>query len=242
MDLLAQYPQAGLCSTLSLIMSEGGEPNGIIPTLIVARQSIFLSPQKSLQTLHRYGSWFTGNTVIYQRQALIEAGGFIQELGSYCDGFIQEVIALRHGACFIPESLACWRRMETGYAATTYANFERSLAVLKNATQLIRSNYGDLFPSYYINTWLKRHLFYSNLSTWYKVPEEQKQFIMQSSRLLHFIGNTKPWLARLLMTGVQLSTLIQAIFVRLYLLTRFFFSYNQKLFFLKMLFRRFIFR
>lgn len=217
MSLLARYPQAGLCSTLSRLIDETGKDKGIVQTPIISKQEFFLSPEEALQTLRQHGSWTMGNTSIYRRQALIEAGGFIPELGPFCDGFIQQVIALRYGACFIPEPLAAWRRMETGYASTTGANTERSLEIRQHAGRLMRSTYSDLFPPDYVAKWERQYLYTVGLSAWGSVCRQQDQFLTKCHE--HLLPASS-WLDRLFLSGLRLSVQAQALAVKLYFFVR----------------------
>ena len=119
MDLLQRYPSAGLCSSLSLIIDEEGRNRGLHPSLIISNHETFITPEKVSNILNTAGLWVMGNAAILKRKALLDSGGFISELHSFSDGFIYQVIALKYGACFIPEPLACWRRMDSGYALST---------------------------------------------------------------------------------------------------------------------------
>lgn len=190
MNLLAEYPQAGLCSTLSLIIDKESTNKSLFPTPIIARQECFLSPRESLRILRHHGSWFMGNTTIYHRQRLIDAGGFIPELRAFCDGFISQVIALKHGVCFIPEPLAAWRRMNTGYAATTSANLDTDLEITQHALHLMRTSYKDIFPLDYIknfgNNWrLHRVLINIRLNQQQEL-EDLKKIVASSNPIVNF--------------------------------------------------------
>jgi glycosyltransferase involved in cell wall biosynthesis len=60
MELLAQYPQAGLCSALLQLIGEDGGDKGWIKSPVISKTACFLPPEKVLTTLTRYGFWFTG--------------------------------------------------------------------------------------------------------------------------------------------------------------------------------------
>jgi len=51
------------------------------------------------------------------RNALTQAGGFDPELRWHADYFSFWVVALRNGACFIPETLALMRQRELTYSS-----------------------------------------------------------------------------------------------------------------------------
>jgi hypothetical protein len=91
-----------------------------------------------------------GNTTVSSRRALLEAVDFAKELGPFADGFTQQVIALRHGVCFIPEPLACWRRLETGYSQRASLDVEHHLERVSHMTHLMSTTYRDLFPPEYV--------------------------------------------------------------------------------------------
>lgn len=213
MTLLAQYPEAGLCSSLSLLLGGHGEDLGLFQTPIISKTSSFLPPEKALTILRRYGTWFMGNTTIYRRVALIEVGGFIPELQSFCDGFISQVIALKYGACFIPEPLAMWRRMETGYALTTIANPDVAIDIMHHTLQLMRSTYRDLFPADYVDDWQRRWL-YGASSIF--IVSSQKAQIAGLRRLLSFPARVD----RAFLGGLKLLLRIEYLVTKLYLFAR----------------------
>src|SRR5205807_1066688 len=100
MQMLAGFPSAGLCSTFSRIIDEEGRVVGIIDGgTFRPKHATYLSPADAGRALYRHGSWIQGNTTVFCRAALIGVGGFRPELASYCDGFAEEAIALRYGAC-----------------------------------------------------------------------------------------------------------------------------------------------
>lgn len=137
MHLLAEHPQARLCSTLGLYIDESGKELGLIANPIISETECFIIPAEAFRVLRERGPWVMGSSGIFRRQALIDAGGFIPEFHSFCDRFIHQVVALRHGACFIPEPLACWRWMKSGYHATTTANLRRNLDIKQYTAMIV---------------------------------------------------------------------------------------------------------
>jgi glycosyltransferase involved in cell wall biosynthesis len=153
MNCIARNPGVGLCSTLSYIMDGAGSFQGIVRMPIVLSEDGFLSPDEVLETLYAHGNWFMGNTTIYRRTAVVEAGGFRADLRSYCDGFASLVIARRYGACYVPAPLAVWRRMEGTYSQQAVSDIDATSEVIATAEQLMRTTYADLFPAPYIEQW-----------------------------------------------------------------------------------------
>jgi len=213
-NLLSQFPEAGLCSTLSGIMNEAGEYQGITHVPVISSSACFLSPAKALATLRRHGSWFMGNTVIYRRSALINAGGFIPELGPYCDGFIDLVLVLKYGGCFIPEPLAMWRKMPVAYSEIVRGNPDMTLEIMRTAKVLMGTTYRDLFPPEYIEDWEKGFLF----AITSKVVSDQYE--TQIAELRRLSGLSSP-VDKLFFKTLKISMTLQAFATKCYLFVRF---------------------
>jgi len=182
MSLLANYPEAGLCSTLSRSIDADGNDKGVFPSPVVSTTAAYVPPAEVRSLLLRYGSWIKGNTVIYQKQALILAGGYNPRLRAYADGFVQQVIALRHGACFIPYPLACFREMKTNYSAQALMDMETVTAILDSARELMTTRYADSFPAAYVPKWEKRFLWSARVSGWYSARRNDDRFCANPSR------------------------------------------------------------
>ena len=161
MGLLTQYPQAGLCSALLQLMGGHGEDKGWIKSPVISQTPCFLTPNEVLSTLNRDGFWVTGQTTILRRNAVLhDAEGFISELSFFADIFMDLNVALRYGACFIPEVLATWRVLDTGYAETIWNDVELSRAKFDATTQLMRSSkYAAIFPEAFTRVWERRGLY-----------------------------------------------------------------------------------
>jgi glycosyltransferase involved in cell wall biosynthesis len=159
MALLAAYPQAGLCSTVGRLIGEHGEDRGVRSLPVISRRSCFLSPADVRRALHKYGRWFEVGSVIYRRGAFELAGGYAEELGSFADNFSCLVVSLRHGACFVPEPLNCWRQAADGYGSRLAGNWEGLLERGRSITGLMRTAYGDLFPGDYVDDFYRQWLY-----------------------------------------------------------------------------------
>lgn len=162
MNILIKHPEAGLCSTLSWVIDEEGRHRGILPDLKISDKECFVSPEKALSVLSKEGRWIMGNTAVYKLSALVDSGGYIPELRSFCDGFIHQVISLKYGVCYIPEPLACWRRMESGYAVSTNRNPDIMKEVIQHAVFLMRTTYKDIFPEKYVRNFERMEFFFTH--------------------------------------------------------------------------------
>lgn len=156
--LLLAHPQAGLCSAPARLIDASGRDIGPFPTPRPLSAPGYIDPAQAARILMRDDSWMIGNTTIYRRTALVAVGGFRPELSSLTDGYASRAVALRDGACFIPEALGCWRRDDAGLAGQTAASLDRSLAVAAAAERLIEGEHKALFPAGYARRWRGRWL------------------------------------------------------------------------------------
>src|SRR5262249_58629460 len=115
-------------------------------------------PGAALREMLRDDSWFMGNTALYRRAALLAAGGFDERLAAFSDGYMCRLLALRHGACFTPETLAAWRRMEGGLAWSQALKTDQAREFVEFVKQRM-SEADGLFPAQYIYRWQRRYIF-----------------------------------------------------------------------------------
>lgn len=157
-SLLSRYPSAGLCSTLYYVTDREGKNRDLpFPDPFGSQQPDYhFGPEVIRRHFETRMPWIQGNTVIYRKAALIGVGGFRPELRSFCDGFVQHVIALRHGACFIPEPLAVCRLMPGSYSQSISINPATSRSIRDEAWRCMTEVHRDLFPPEYIRRWRSR--------------------------------------------------------------------------------------
>jgi len=162
--LLENSSDASICSSLSFIINEDGIIKQKFKTPKISRKPIYLSPKSVRKKFYIYGSWFMGNTTIYNTNRLKHAGGFPNQLGSYADNFITTVLAMEHGACFIPEFLACWRKHDSSYSAKTTRQDNEATSIMMAAKLIINNEYNNLFTIKLFNRWVKRWVY--DLCVW----------------------------------------------------------------------------
>ena len=218
LDLLARYPDSGLCSTLSRIIDEAGADQGLYPSPLVCRREAYLDPAISLRNLRYRGPWFMGNTTIYRRRFLVSAGGLDPSLRSFCDGFVAQVLALRHGACFIPEPLASWRRTRKGYADADNMAWQQRFEIRERAEELMRTTFRDTFPPDYVRHWERQSRFSAGVAGWRAIRRKQEEMVVE---LLGRLGPSNPAAEACLLFPLRVLTAVQAVWVRLYLFLRF---------------------
>ena len=152
--LLQQHPSAGVCfSQLAVFVDgtdvvrlyTGDETTG--PAFDLGREPHFLNPEQLIERLRRSYLWMSGNTVVVRRDALLEAGGFMPELEWHSEWFVYYVVALRHGACVIPDTLAMMREVPGTYSASGMGDPKRQRKVLKAMVAVLKApQHRDVLP------------------------------------------------------------------------------------------------
>jgi hypothetical protein len=133
---LRKYPTAGISFSRLAVFRDGSDE--ILPyteanhgiAFDLGTESQFLSPTDLRERLQRSYLWISANAVMANRTALMRAGGFDPELRWHADYFGFWVVALRHGACAIPETLALMRQRGQTYSSTGMARRKDQRATL----------------------------------------------------------------------------------------------------------------
>ncbi len=159
MRMLERFPDAGVCSALTRLATETGEVIGPFRTPMPLRDAGYIAPERVAQLLIRDDAWFSGNTTVINRAAALAVGGYRPELKAFTDMFLNVVLALRHGACFIPRFLAVWRRMHGGYASTLTADPAAMLVTFEAAQRLMCAPEQRVFTPEHVARWAGRWRF-----------------------------------------------------------------------------------
>jgi glycosyltransferase involved in cell wall biosynthesis len=149
---LKEHPSAGLCFSQLAVFVDGTDvvrryDGARGPEFDLGSEPHFLGPDQLLERLRRSYLWMSGNTVVVRRAALLEAGGFRPALRWHSEWLVYYVVALRYGACAIPETLAMMRERLGTYSATGMNNPQQQREVLRAMVEVIRSpEYRDVLP------------------------------------------------------------------------------------------------
>jgi len=156
--LLEAYPQAAIFSARSDLIDAAGLNKGRFHSPKPLTSAGFLDATTALGHMLRDDSWFMGDTALYRRSALLAEGKFDEKLGAFADGYMCRLLALRHGACFAPDTLAGWRRTEGGMAWSQAINTAQAPDFISLVEARMAGTEG-LFPAQYIYRWRRRYLF-----------------------------------------------------------------------------------
>ncbi len=166
MKLLARYPEAGICSTLSYQIDEKGRNMGYFVTPFLSTKEGFILPKKAVELAKKnWGGWVPGNTVIYKRKIFDEVGVLNPELGPAADSISNIIIACTYGMCFIPEALGGRRVVANSYTERVQQNpialekiqqgmkkFTLANDILKKLVTPVAAKHVDAVFSYMINS------------------------------------------------------------------------------------------
>jgi glycosyltransferase involved in cell wall biosynthesis len=151
MDLLEAFPQAGVCFGHTLTLN----PNTGYVTdhpLELSDESRFFMPHELAEAMGsraRPGMSVTipGNAAIWRRSAHLHCGGYREELRWHADWFTLQVVAMRHGACFVPEPLAINRVDRGSYSLAGQECWESQKEVLTSLLALMTADeFRDVWP------------------------------------------------------------------------------------------------
>jgi glycosyltransferase involved in cell wall biosynthesis len=146
MNLLMQYPQAGLCCS-DPVYFDGLTDDSTEHRLYLSDVPRYFSSTKVVETMRQRLFHIAGHTSIIKRSAMIEAGRLIPELKWHCDWFALLVIAFRYGICYIPKPLAALRVSSNSYSASGTRQWTTQREVLSHMLYLLKSpEYRDVLP------------------------------------------------------------------------------------------------
>ena len=216
MDLLSQYPQAGLCTGLGRLMDEQGRDSGLRALAVIAKQASFFPPAEVRRLLSKYGRWFALSSMIIKREALVAEGGQAAEVGSFADNLAAMVVALRHGACFIPEEFSSWRQKAGAHGSA--ADWERFWQQGTLIVELMRTKYADLFPPQFVDRFERHWHYVVNVSASVRTNTQAEQTLTKVFNRVAVPGTVADRISRSLL---RLMMRTQAGVWRLYALGKF---------------------
>lgn len=137
MAVLERHPEAGLCfSELGVIQGDSDRVEHFAD--IQAIRHIFdlsdlpdyMTPKQVQDRMQRAYLPISSNTVVVRRDALAALGWYPQDLEWHSDSFAYTVVALRHGACVVGDTLALIRASDGSYSQAGMRDEVRQTRVL----------------------------------------------------------------------------------------------------------------
>ncbi len=145
--LLGRNPNAKIClADLAQFDSVTGRVRYLRPRL--SPRAEYLDPARVAELLARRRLYMYGSMALFEREALLEFGGFPPDLKWYADWFTVLVFALRYGACYIPEALPTMRMLPGSFSAAGAKDAEAQKALFRRIFNLLRSDaYADVWTT-----------------------------------------------------------------------------------------------
>jgi hypothetical protein len=138
----ARHPEAGVC------VGHGSCTEGDDGPLIVndpgwCERPAFFTPTELCRRI-----WHTlpVSALILRRDAALAAGGFLSELAWYSDWFLNLVVAFRHGAIHIPETLGIHVVHGDSYSTNAHSRPEHIRVLVALLGRLTAPDFADVAP------------------------------------------------------------------------------------------------
>ncbi|MBX9690026.1 MAG: glycosyltransferase family 2 protein [Candidatus Obscuribacterales bacterium] len=134
--LLAQYPQASFCCSDGYL----DDGNSIWDILTGWRtEAGYISPQELAETTRRAGMarMPLSHTCIIRRAVIAKSDLWKSELECYCDWFFYQVLAFRHGCCFLPERLVTQKWSPNSYCERVKSDDKRHQRIFLEIIKLL---------------------------------------------------------------------------------------------------------
>ena len=139
LTVLARHPSASLCfSDLAVIADAGGDVRRF--PLYLSKRPCLLGPADIQRVLRRNYFNFPSHSVIYRRDHLLALGGFREDLQWLADWFVNDVLAIRHGACYVPGVLGYFRVTPNSYSVRGPRQAAAQRALVYRFVDLLQSN------------------------------------------------------------------------------------------------------
>jgi len=106
---LERFPHSGLWSGMVWLVDEQDRYIRMHPSPVIALGDAFFSGASCRTMVRRFGSWLTGQTTVYRREALLESGALDPSLKGLNDLLAALVVASRYGAAFSPAPVGVMR-------------------------------------------------------------------------------------------------------------------------------------
>ena len=161
-----RHPQAGISFSDPTEFYENDGGRKLHYPLHLSDRAVFYPPDQLVALFNRNYFHISSNTGLYRANAFRAAGGFDPDLHWMSDWFLVHVLAIRHGACYLPEPLTFMTVRGDSYSAVSLrdARAQRPM-LLKTLARLSTAPYADvkprlrkaaLMPEYHLRTlyWL----------------------------------------------------------------------------------------
>jgi hypothetical protein len=149
---LARSPGIGVWSAMAWLVDEADAPIRLHASPVVALSDAVFDPERCVRLASRFGSWFTGTTLMYHRAALDAVGRFDPAYGGLADLITALTMASLHGAAYTPHPYAVVRLHAGSYLSRTLTDVDR----LEGMLDRLRARGPQVSPALFSPAFLER--------------------------------------------------------------------------------------
>ena len=127
---IGKFGKPGIWSAMVWAADEAGHCKYIYPSPVIALKDSYFSPDECVGLAMQLGNWFTGTTMLFNRETLQGIGGFDAEYRGLADLFAALTVSSLKGAVFYPQPLGVMRMHSGGYLWRTLTDLDGLEAIL----------------------------------------------------------------------------------------------------------------
>jgi glycosyltransferase involved in cell wall biosynthesis len=139
---LRAHPQAAYFCARVVLVGVDGSIVDFRPILPPSRTAAFISPAQARRLIRTIDNWAVGQSVVLRRKAISDLGGFDEALGSFCDGIVYRLLAIRDGFYFSDRLATAWEVRRDTLSARSALSPSESPRLIEAAQRRI----AELFP------------------------------------------------------------------------------------------------
>lgn len=148
LSMLLAHPDRGLfCADAVLLDGGSGRPLGRRPAVRPRLRAAALTPADAHRLFRRGDNFILTGSTVFRRDLVLAKGGFDARAGSFSDGILARKIALTHGFCYAPATVATWNVFADGVSRTTALDPQRARLALATLPALLAED--PDFPAWY---------------------------------------------------------------------------------------------
>jgi len=150
MEKVARYPQAGMIFGQVGIMDERERELGFYGSSRW-KKDCFAPPETFLREFldAELATHSLGGSTIYKRSAILEMGGYRENLAPLMDTFCIRVVGMRYGGVYIHAPVMMWLVTPAGLAKST--PLEKILTIHHRTLELMRGEFRAVFPPEHVD-------------------------------------------------------------------------------------------
>lgn len=143
MSMFSKHPQAAICLGKTRVVNGRGITTDVVPGEWASERT-YLSPAELSGRMNSCG---VPGPAIWRRELFLAAGGYLPELRWHSDWFALQVIAYRHGLCFLPEIVSVVRSVDDSYSNNASFEIDQQREVLQCLLRKFQCpDYRDVVP------------------------------------------------------------------------------------------------